>query len=157
MNRVNFAQPTLAPDADPLRFAVRVKRRTSGRRARAACAAPVLHPCWLLQRLGRSNALGTDRRRTRHASPGIIGMQAQKRLGWNRMECRSVRISVPGVDGIVFGKQRIADLVWQFPGFWFHHNSRVTIRWQLCAERSIAVVGGYDTSPRIGADYMESV
>jgi len=69
----------------------------------------------------------------------------------------SVHVSVFGVDGIVFEAQRIPDLVWQFLGFWFHHNSRVTIRRRLCAERSRAVAGGYDTSPRIGADYMESV
>jgi len=79
LSRGNIAaQPTLAPDATPLRSAAQVKRRTLSRRARAACAAPVLHLCWLLQRLGRYNALGTDRRRTRHTPPRIIGMQAQQ-------------------------------------------------------------------------------
>jgi len=50
-----------------------------------------------------------------------------------------VHVSVLGADGIVFEAQRILNLVLQFLGFWFHHNSRVTIRRRLCVERSRAV------------------
>jgi hypothetical protein len=115
---------------NPTRSAIAPRAVEPDRRAGApGLRAP--HPCctprWLLQMLGRSDAPGT--------TGGALAMcryrssECKHRSVWGGTEwsAGSVRISAPGVDGIVFETQRIPDLVLA-PSQFSCYNEEVVVR-----------------------------